>query len=129
MKKISFLIVTTLMITQLQANNSASSEMSHVVGGAVMAGGITVIVDNYYPEYKGNRGWIGFEISSAAIVVEQSIEFALHGNASGQLLDVASHILGSAFGAFVSDQYLLSPVIKDSPVEGNYVGLTVQHSF
>jgi len=129
MKRVSFLIASTLMITQLQANDSFSSEMSHVVGGAVMAGGMTAVIDSYYPEYKQNRGMIGFEISSAAIVVEQTIEFALHGNASGQLLDIASHVLGSAFGAFVTDKYILAPVMNNSSVEGKFVGLAVQHSF
>ncbi|MDD4855658.1 MAG: hypothetical protein PHQ22_03320 [Sulfuricurvum sp.] len=129
MKKIAFVIASMLMITQLQANNSASSEMSHVVGGSVLAGGITAVVNSYYPEYKENRGMIGFEISSAAIIVEQSIEFALHGNAKGQILDAISHIAGSAFGAFVTDKYILAPVINTSPLEGKSVGLTLQHSF
>lgn len=129
MKKNSFVIAATLMITQLQANNSASSEMSHVVGGAVLAGGITAVVNSYYPEYKENRGMIGFWTSSAAIVIEQGIEFAIRGDAKGQLLDTTAHILGSAFGAFVTDQYILAPVINTSPLEGKSVGLTLQHSF
>ena len=129
MKKIFFVISIILMTTQLEANNSTASEVSHVVGGAVMAGGITAVVDSYYPEYKDNRGMLGFEISSAAIVVEQTIEFAFNGDAGGQLLDVASHVVGSAFGAFVTDQYILAPVISNSSAEGKYVGLTLHHSF
>ncbi|MDO9305860.1 MAG: hypothetical protein Q7T77_11065 [Sulfuricurvum sp.] len=129
MKKITLLIATTLMITQLEANTSVSSEMSHFVGGAVMAGGITAVVDSYYPDYKENRGMIGFWISSAAVIAEQGVEYALHGDAKGQALDAISHIAGSALGAFVTDQYILSPVIKDSSTTGNYVGLTLQRSF
>ncbi len=129
MKKITLLIAATLMITQLEANTSVSSEMSHFVGGAVMAGGISAVVDSYYPEYKENRGMIGFWTSSAAIIVEQGVEYALHGDAKGQALDAISHIAGSALGAFVTDQYILSPVIKDSSTTGNYVGLTLQRSF
>lgn len=129
MKKITLLIAATLMMTQLEANTSVSSEMSHFVGGAVMAGGISAIVDSYYPEYKENRGMIGFWTSSAAIIVEQGVEYSLHGDAKGQALDAISHIAGSALGAFVTDQYILSPVIKDSSTTGNYVGLTLQRSF
>jgi len=129
MKKISLVIAATLMITQLQANNSASSEMSHVIGGTVMAGGITAVVNSYYPEYKENRGMIGFWTSSAVIVIEQGIEFAVRGDAKGQLLDATAHILGSALGAFVTDQYILAPVINNSHLEGKSVGLTLQHSF
>jgi hypothetical protein len=61
--------------------------------------------------------------------VEQVVEYALHGDAKGQALDAVSHIAGSALGAFVTDQYILSPVIKDSSTTGNYVGLTLQRSF
>lgn len=129
MKKITLLIAATLMITQLEANTSVSSEMSHFVGGAVMAGGIAAVVDSYYPDYKENRGMIGFWISSAAVIAEQGVEYALHGDAKGQALDAISHIAGSALGAFVTDQYILSPVIKDSSITGNYVGLTLQRSF
>lgn len=129
MKIISFLIASTLMITQLEANDSLNSEMSHVIGGAVMAGGITAVVDSYYPEYKADRGMIGFGISSASIIVFESVNMALGANVKGQLLDIASHVAGSAIGAFVTDQYILAPVMSNSTAEGKYVGLALQHSF
>ncbi len=129
MKKINLFIAATLMITQLEANDGIGSEMSHFVGGAVTAGAITVVVDQYYPEYKANRGMIGFWASSVAIIAESGVEFAIRGDAKGQTLDALSHIAGSALGAFITDKYILAPVINDSPVEGKYVGLTLQHSF
>jgi len=129
MKRVSFLIASALMITQLQANDSFNSEISHVVGGAVIAGGITAMVDRYYPEYRNDRGMIGFGVSSIAMIVFESVTIAVRGDAKGQLLDIASHITGSAFGAFVSDGYILSPIVHNSPVEGKYVGLALQHSF
>jgi len=129
MKKIFLVISIMLLTTQLEADNSFNSEMSHFLGGAVLAGGITAVVDSYYPEYRDNRGMLGFEISSAAVIVQQSIECAVYGNASGQLLDAAVHIVGSALGAFVTDQYILSPVVSNSSTEGKYVGLTLQHFF
>ncbi|MDD5156686.1 hypothetical protein [Sulfurimonas sp.] len=118
-----------LVMSSLHANDSLSSELSHFAGGAVMAGGITAVVDVYYPEYRSDRGMIGFGISSAAIVVEQGVEFILNGNAKGQLLDVVSHIAGSAFGVYITDRYILTPVIKDCALEGKYIGLVMQHSF
>jgi hypothetical protein len=123
------LICGTLMVVSLNANESMSSEISHFVGGTVMAGGITAIVDHYYPEYRDERGMIGFEISSAAVIVEQSLEFAFNGNAKGQLLDAAAHIAGSALGACITDQYILSPVIKNSASEGTYVGVSLRRDF
>ena len=124
-----FLWSSMLIGSILPANESFSSEVSHFIGGAVLAGGITTVVDSYYPEYRSERGVIGFGISSAAVIIEQSVEFALHGNAGGQLLDAAVHIAGSALGAFVTDEYFLTPVIQNSASQGKYIGLNVQHSF
>ncbi|MDX9900022.1 MAG: hypothetical protein RBT22_00835 [Aliarcobacter sp.] len=126
---IKIFIISACSVLVLQASDSANSEASHFVGGAVMAGGITAVVDQYYPEYKSDRGMIGFGISSIAVLAEQSIEYAINGNARGQLLDAASHIVGSALGAFITDRYILLPVLKDSTRDGKYVGLSVQHSF
>lgn len=45
MKKITLLIVCHfILMSQLYANESVSSEVSHVIGGALMAGGIIVAV-------------------------------------------------------------------------------------
>lgn len=118
-----------MLAVTLNANDSFNSELSHFTGGAVMAAGITAVVDHYYPEYREDRGMIGFGISSAAVVAEQGVEYALHGNARGQLLDAASHIAGSALGAYLTDQYILSPVVQNSASEGQYIGLNIQHTF
>lgn len=124
------LVLSSLIVgSALGANDSFNSEFSHFAGGAVMAGGITAVVDHYYPEYRSDRGMIGFGISSAAIVAEQGIEYILHGNGRGQLLDTVSHIAGSALGAYVTDQYILSPVMQNSASEGQYIGLNIQHTF
>lgn len=129
MKVYKMFIGSLLVVSCLYGNDSFDSEFSHFAGGAVMAGGITAIVDSYYPEYRSDRGMIGFGISSVAIVVEQGIEVILNGNARGQLLDAVSHIAGSALGAYITDQYILTPVIKDSAIEGKYIGLVMQRSF
>jgi glycerol uptake facilitator-like aquaporin len=127
--KMKIFIISACSILSLQANDGFNSEASHFVGGTVLAGGITAVVDQYYPEYKSDRGMIGFGISSIAIIAEQSIEYAVNGNAKSQLMDAASHILGSALGAYITDKYILLPVVKDSSTDGKYVGLNVQHRF
>lgn len=129
MKVYNALIGSLLIASSVYGNDSPGSEFSHFAGGIVMAGGITAIVDQYYPEYRSERGMLGFEISSVAIIAEQSVEFAFHGNAKGQMLDAAYHIAGSALGAYVTDQYILAPVIQDSASEGKYIGLALRHSF
>lgn len=103
--------------------------MSHVAGGVAMAGVITAAVDHYYPKYRHCRGKIGFWISSAGIILEQGVEVAQHGNCKGQLLDAASHVLGSAIGAFVTDRFILSPVINDFSSRGKSFGLKIQYHF
>lgn len=129
MKVYKMFIGSLLVVSGLYGNDSLDSEFSHFAGGAVMAGGIAAVIDSYYPEYRSDRGMIGFGISSVAIVVEQGVEVMLNGNAKGQLLDAVSHIAGSALGAYITDQYILTPVIKDSAIEGKYIGLVMQRSF
>jgi len=121
--------IVTLYTADAYANNSVQSEMSHVAGGVVMAGGITWAVDRYYPEYRDNRGMIGFGVSTVAIFAEQGVEYALRGNAWGQLLDATSHMVGSAIGAWVTDRYILSPVVTNSSSKGQYIGMEVRGSF
>jgi glycerol uptake facilitator-like aquaporin len=122
-------ILVGLLSTQIFANDSLNSEFSHFAGGAVMAGGITAVVDTYYPEYKESRALIGFGISSVAIIAEQTIEYATNGGAKGQAMDAAAHILGSAVGTYISDKYLLVPTMMNSASEGKYYGLSVKYPF
>ncbi len=97
------------------SSDSFNSEMSHAIGGAVMAAYIT---DKYSDsEY---RSWIGFGMSTAFIVVEQNYEISKTGKRSSQQLDMVAHAVGSAFGAWYTDKYLLVPLVRK-----NYLGLTV----
>ena len=128
MKKSIIILSSLLWTLQLSATESFNSEISHAAGGALLAGGITAIAD-YYPEYKENRGMVGFGVSTAAGVIDFVIETAVDGNAKGQLLDLASHTLGSAFGAWLTDEYILSPIVTESKTEGKYLGLAMNYSF
>ena len=131
LKRSALLIAGLCLAGQIEATASDSfgSEASHFVGGAVMAGAITAIVDKFYPEYAENRFWIGFGISSAAIVIEQGYEAIKNGKPASQLLDAASHIGGSALGAYVTDKYILSPIVRTAPDGSKTVGVQVTHSF
>ncbi len=94
-----------------QAYDGWTSELSHVGGGALLAGGITYVYRD-----SPNRAWIGFVASTAAGVLLESASIANGGKRSSQYLDMASHALGSAIGAWWSDKYLLVPVISRSSV-------------
>ena len=111
------LIFSCILITspQCSASDSFTSEMSHVISGAAIAGYIT----HRYSESE-YRSWIGFGVSTAIVIAEQNYEISKVGNRSSQQLDMAAHALGSALGAWYTDKYLLVPLIKKS-----YVGLTV----
>ena len=111
------LIVSCALIAspQCSASDSFTSEMSHVISGAAIAGYIT----HRYSESE-YRSWIGFGVSTAIVIAEQNYEISKVGNRSSQQLDMVAHALGSALGAWYTDKYLLVPLIKK-----NYVGLTV----
>jgi hypothetical protein len=72
---------------------------------------------------------IGFGVSTVAVFAEQGVEYALNGDAGGQLLDATSHMIGSALGAWVTDRFILSPVVTNSSVRGQYFGLQARGSF
>ncbi|HEX5329048.1 hypothetical protein [Sulfuricurvum sp.] len=127
--KLKAFVFSTLMAVSLFSAEDFNSEMSHFVGGTVLAGGITAIVDHYYPEHRDDRGMIGFEISSAIALVDQTIQFVEYHNAKGQLLDLAAHVAGSALGACITDLYILSPVIHNSASEGKYIGVSLRRTF
>ena len=99
---------------QCSASDSFTSEMSHVISGAAIAGYIT----HRYSESE-YRSWIGFGVSTAIVIAEQNYEISKAGNRSSQQLDMVAHALGSALGAWYTDKYLLVPLIKR-----NFVGLT-----
>jgi hypothetical protein len=112
------LLVLTMVFTACisKASDSFTSEISHAVSGAVMAG----YISKMFTESE-NRAWIGFGLSSAFIVAEQNYEISKVGKRSSQQLDMAAHMLGSAVGAWYTDKYLLIPVIGK-----NSLSLTLQ---
>ncbi len=107
------ILITALLgiASTSHAYDGLSSELSHAMGGSLLAAGIT-----YAYRDSPSRQWIGFAGSTAAIVLTESISIAQGHKASSQLLDMASHALGAAVGAWYSDKYWLMPVISRSSV-------------
>jgi hypothetical protein len=121
----SVLASSMLMMSNVHATDSFNSEASHFIFGAALAGGITAVVDHWFPEQREYRGWWGFGISSVGAALESLYEYNINGNGRNQAIDAASHIAGSALGAYVTDQYILEPVIKNSASEGRYIGVNL----
>jgi len=108
----SFALITS---PQCSASDSFTSEMSHVISGAAIAGYIT----HRYSESE-YRSWIGFGVSTAIVIAEQNYEIAKSGKRSSQQLDMVAHAFGSAMGAWYTDKYLLVPIVKR-----DYFGLRI----
>ncbi len=128
MKKNTIILSSLFLTAQLYATETLSSEGSHFLGATALGMGTTAIV-NQFDEYKENRKMLGFGISALYGLVDQSIQYIESGNAGGQLLDLGAHLLGSACGAWIADEYILEPVVKESKTEGKYLGLTMNYSF
>lgn len=110
MKKF-FAIALLFFSAHSQAYDGLSSELSHAAGGALLAGAVT----KFYSESE-NRAWIGFAVSTAAVVLEQSYEISRGANRKSQILDMVWHTAGSALGAWATDKYFLVPVVTRKSV-------------
>lgn len=93
------------------AYDGLTSELSHAAGGALLAGAVTKM----YSESE-NRVWIGFAVSTAAVVLEQGYQISRGANRNSQIKDMAWHAVGSAVGAWATDKYLLVPVVTRTSV-------------
>ena len=108
------------------AGDCWQSEVSHVAGGAALAGAVTAGADRYWPEH---RAMIGFAASTAAVVATEGREWALGEKFSSAMLDVASHTIGAALGSFVTDKYILMPVVRVDRSNNVTVGFLLQAGF
>lgn len=118
------LYFSLLFCGQASAYNGLSSELSHVAGATVVSGGITFLADKY-SAHKEQRAWIGFGVSSLFFTVVELYD----GNTYDNRLDIASDIVGSAVGAFVTDKWILKPVVKRENSGSSYIGLETKFTF
>jgi hypothetical protein len=128
MKFHRLLAASMLITSNVYATDCFNSEAAHFAFGAVMGGGITAVVDNYFPEYREHRAMIGFGVSSVGAVLESAYEYSINGNGKNQAIDALSHIAGSALGAYVTDEYILEPVVQTSGSEGRYIGINLKYA-
>ena len=121
MKRLVYLLTLMLSVKAAHAYDGFTSEVSHAAGGAVLASAITALYKD-----SENRAWIGFGVSSAVSVLAEARQYATDRKVkvSSSLLDASSHILGSALGAWATDQYFLMPVVTKS-----YTGVVIQRQF
>lgn len=101
------LMVLLLLAGKSQAYDGLSSELSHVLTGGMLAGAVT-----YAARESEQRAWIGFAVSSAAIVLSEYRNYAKPDRRHGAQLDVASHVLGAALGAWSTEKYMLTPFVS-----------------
>ena len=111
----------------LAASINVPGELSHVAGGALIAGGVTATVaDKYWPEH---RAMVGFTVSTAVIVVGEGIQMGQGEKFSSSLLDIASHMIGAMIGATITDRYLLLPVVERDNAGNAKIGMVMQGRF
>ena len=111
-----------------QANDDLSSELSHVGGGVALSGAVTAVADHYHMEH---RALIGFGVTSAVGILAEGVQLAVDKDAtlSSSALDAGSNMLGASIGAFVTDRYILMPVVKRDRAGHALVGVVSEHAF
>lgn len=128
MKRLIVFLLTMVISYGAFADTNVPSQISHIAGGAFMAGAITAISDKYFPEY--DRAWVGFTVSAVAGVLSQYYEYSNDTNtASDALADAASHALGAAIGSIVTDRYILMPVASKNASGDIYLGVNLMAKF
>jgi len=123
MKRILMICLGILLAGPAAATENWSSETSHAIAGGLGAGVITYLVDRHgsRPEY---RAWIGFGTSA---VIGVLAELTQGDDSSG--VDMAANAIGAAIGAFVTDRWILKPVVKRDKGGLAYVGIETSIDF
>ena len=131
--KHSIVALTTVVLTLWSghgwANESFNSEFSHFAAGVGIAAAATAIADHYGA--GENRAWIGFGTSVAISAVLEGVQIAANGSSQvgPSALDFASNLLGAALGAWVTDRFVLMPVVSKDAEGRRVVGVTARWSF
>lgn len=127
MRAFLYCVVFLLLTRPLYAEEvNVPGELSHVAGGAVLAGGFTAFADKYFPEH---RKMIGFLASSAVIVVGESIQMSEGESFSSSSQDMGAHILGATIGAVTTDAFALTPLIKREKTGDSFAGIALRKNF
>lgn len=121
--RLVLLLAISLLPVTTHANDSFNSEISHVAGFSIMAGSFTAIAD--HTGYRDDRAWLGFAVTSGIGILSESVE-ALRDGGPISALDIGSDLLGAAIGSYVTDRWLLAPVVRP---EQHYAGLRLIYAF
>jgi hypothetical protein len=91
-----------------------------------VASAATAIADHYGAEE--NRGWIGFGTAVGLSFVAEAAQVVSNGSSQlkGSSLDFASALVGAAIGAWVTDRYLLAPVVARDGEGYRIVGIVMR---
>ena len=128
--KVFLALVLGLHGTLACANDSTGSELSHLLSGALVASAATALA-NHYDYRVEDRGWVGFWTSVGISFVSESVQVISNGSSQvhGSALDFGYNLVGAAIGAFVTDRFILQPVVTRDPAGHRTVGIAMQTTF
>jgi uncharacterized protein YfiM (DUF2279 family) len=111
-----------------RANDSFASEFSHFVAGAAIASAATAVASHFELE---NRGWVGFWTSVGISFAEEAVQVASNGSSQlrGSAMDFGANLLGAAIGAWVTDKYVLQPMVKQDAAGHSSMGVALHMKF
>jgi hypothetical protein len=112
------------------ASDGVYSELSHVISGGLVAGYVTKYADDRGWE---DRRWVGFATSVGISLVAEGVQVLTSDNRSKQFrssaLDFTANMVGAAIGAWVTDRYILAPVISRDAMGHRKVGVALNMAF
>jgi hypothetical protein len=92
------------------------SEASHALFGAFMGGSLTWVADEV--GWREHRALIGFGVTTAGGLLEEAAS-----KSGFSIADAGFNMLGAAVGAYVTDRYLLAPVVQRQADGHRFVGV------
>lgn len=128
--KAIFILVLGLNGTLACANDSTASELSHLLSGALVASAATALA-NHYDYRVEDRGWVGFWASVGISLVSESVQVISNGSSQvrSSALDFGYNLVGASIGAFVTDRFILQPVVTRDAAGHRSVGVAMQTTF
>ena len=118
MKKL-YVLLALVITGPVHAYDGMSSQIFHAIGGALLAGAIEKSVEDHE-----HRALIGASVSTALFAAVEGRQLGTGSRRHSQLLDIYYHTAGSILGAWVTDKFILSPVVAPGSI-----GLTYRQSF
>lgn len=110
----------------LLANDSFNSEMSHVIGGMAMGGGVAALSDHYWP--TRDPFWVGFGTTATVSLLAEGVQYSVDGSFS--LLDAGATALGGLMGAWFTDGLMLAPELRNEAGKRySYLGVRLSYRF